>query len=167
MADEEPGARVRFIEAGTQAAQHDELKVGHVVFSVGPTLVYQLPHEKVVKIIQNAKRPVQITFFDPEKRSEEVSVQDLILYDVLTILVRVLEHDNQLHEDMELHPERAAEIRSFHTFHTMTPQDAILVLELIFGRMLKRPFIWQTRSPARGFASSRLAHRPLSTTNSR
>lgn len=139
LADEEPGARVRFIEANTQAATHVELKVGHVVFSVGPTLVHQFPYPKVVKTIQSAKRPVQITFFDPEMRSDEVAMQDLILYDILTILVRVLEHDSQLHEDMELHPERAAEIRSFHTFHTMTPQDAILVLELIFGRMLKRP----------------------------
>ena len=145
LADEEPGARIQFIQPDTQGSSHPEIKVGHVMYSVGTIDVYGMAYSKVIQTMKTTKRPVVVTFMDPNSRSTDEIRSDDIMYDVATVIVKVIENDQKLEEEIELNPESAADIRAFHEFHDLNVQDAILVLELIFQRMLKRPV------PARKF----------------
>ena len=145
LADEEPGARIQFIEPGTQAALHDNIQVGHVMYAVGEIEVFNKKYSQVLKTMKQSKRPVQVTFMNPTSRAPEEIRSDEIMFDVATVIVKVLENDQKLEEEIELNPESAADIRAFHEFHSLTSQDAILILELIFQRLLKRPV------PARNF----------------
>ncbi len=139
LSDQEPGARIQFIEADTQAATHPQLKVGHIVYKVGQKQVDQLPYDEVLKALRSARRPLQLTFCDPISRSPEEVRADEITKDILMVITRVMAYDHELEEEMELVPERAPEIKSFHTFHELSPSDAMLILELVFARMLRRP----------------------------
>ena len=139
LADGENGARVQFIEPDTQAAANDEIKIGHVVYSVGDVEVFGKSYSGVLQELKRAKRPCLVTFMDPTSRSPDEERADSIMCDVQTVIVKVMEHDHKMEEEIETNPDRAAEIRSFHQFHEMAVQDAILILELIFQRMLRRP----------------------------
>jgi hypothetical protein len=139
LADGENGARIQFIQPESQSSANPKIKVGHVMFAVGDIEVYTYEYQKVIKTMKQAKRPVLVTFVDPLSRSEEEKRADEIMLDVATIIVKVIENDQKLEEEIELNPEAAADIRAFHEFHDLKVEDATLILELIFQRMLKQP----------------------------